>query len=196
VSATAVAAHTSAAAVGAHQIVFQLWMFLAFVLDALAVAAQTLVGAALGGHDRDRAHRVARQVTGCGLAFGTVLAVVFAALAGVLPHVFTADAAVLAEMPKAWWFFVTLQPIGGIVFVLDGVLLGAGDARFLRTANALAAVLGFLPVVWASLSLGWGLVGIWSALTVFLLIRLGNNLTRLRSGRWAVLGAETPVPAR
>jgi Na+-driven multidrug efflux pump len=62
-AATAVAAHTSAAAVGAHQIVVQLWMFLAFVLDALAVAAQTLVGAALGGHDRDQAHRVARQVT-------------------------------------------------------------------------------------------------------------------------------------
>ena len=196
VSATAVAAHTSAAAVGAHQIVFQLWMFLAYVLDALAVAAQTLVGSALGAHDRDRAHRVAWQVTRCGLVFGAALAVVFAALAGVLPHVFTADAAVLAEMPKAWWFFVALQPIGGVVFVLDGVLLGAGDAKFLRTGNALAAALGFLPVVWASLSLGWGLVGIWSALTVFLLIRLGNNLTRLRSGRWAVVGAVRATPDR
>jgi putative MATE family efflux protein len=189
VSATAVAAHTSAAAVGAHQVVFQLWMFLAFVLDALAVAAQALVGSALGGDDRERAVRVAWQVTGCGLVFGIALSAVFAALSGVLPHVFTTDAAVLVEMPKAWWFFVAVQPVGGVVFVLDGVLLGAGDAKFLRTGTAYAALLGFLPVVWASLSLGWGLVGIWSALTVFLLIRLGNGLWRLRSGRWAVLGA-------
>ncbi|GAA3436758.1 hypothetical protein GCM10018954_063670 [Kutzneria kofuensis] len=189
VSATAVAAHTSAAAVGAHQVVFQLWMFLAYVLDALAVAAQALVGSALGADDRDRAYRVAWQVTGCGLVFGIALSALFAALSGVLPHAFTTDAAVLSQMPKAWWFFVALQPVGGIVFVLDGVLLGAGDAKFLRTGNACAAVFGFLPVVWASLSLHWGLVGIWSALTVFLLIRLANGVLRLRSGRWAVLGA-------
>lgn len=189
VSATAVAAHTSAAAVAAHQVVFQLWMFLAFVLDALAIAAQALVGAALGAGDGERAHRVARQVTGCGLVFGVVLAVVFAALAGVLPHAFTADAPVLAEMPHAWWFFVALQPIGGVVFTLDGVLIGAGDAAYLRAATQGAAVVGFLPVVWASLSLGWGLVGIWSGLSLFLVLRMIALLARLRSGRWAVPGA-------
>ncbi|MET8161567.1 MATE family efflux transporter [Sphaerisporangium sp. NPDC005289] len=189
VSATAVAAHISTAAVGAHQVVFQLWMFLAFVLDALAIAAQALVGAALGARDGERARRLAWQVAGCGLLFGTVLGVVFAALAGTLPHVFTADAAVLAEMPRAWWFFVALQPVGGVVFALDGVLLGAGDAAYMRTATLCAAALGFLPVVWASLSLGWGLVGIWSGLSLFLLIRMTTQLARLRSGRWAVLGA-------
>ncbi len=195
VSGTAVAAHTSAAAVGAHQIVFQLWMFLAFVLDALAIAAQALVGSALGAGDRDSASRVAWQVTRYGLVFGLALAALFAALAPVLPPLFTSDPAVLAQVPYAWWFFVALQPVGGVVFVLDGVLLGAGDARFLRTANALAAFLGFLPVAWTSLSLGWGLVGVWSALTVFVLVRLGNNLTRLRSGRWAVIGAAVPTAA-
>lgn len=188
-SATAVAAHTSTAAVGAHQVVFQLWMFLAFVLDSLAIAAQSLVGAALGAHDRDRARRVAWQVTGYGLIFGAMLGVVFAALAGVLPHAFTADATVLAEMPTAWWFFVALQPIGGVVFALDGVLLGAGDAAYMRNATVGAAVLGFLPVVWASLHFGWGLAGIWSGLSAFLLIRMITVLARLRSGRWAVLGA-------
>ncbi|MFD1938213.1 MATE family efflux transporter [Nonomuraea mangrovi] len=189
VSATAVAAHTSAAVVGAHQVVFQLWMFLAFVLDALAVAAQALVGAALGARDGVRARRLAWQVTGCGLVFGGLLGVLFAALAGILPHAFTTDAAVLAEMPHAWWFFVALQPIGGVVFTLDGVLLGAGDAAYLRSATMCAAVLGFLPVVWASLSFHWGLVGIWSGLSVFLLVRMITVLARLRSGRWVVLGA-------
>ncbi len=190
VSATAVAAHTSTAAIGAHQVVFQLWMFLAFVLDALAVAAQALVGAALGAHDRERARQLAWQVTGCGLILGTLLGMVFAALAGTLPYAFTTDPTVLAEMSNAWWFFVALQPIGGVVFALDGVLLGAGDAAYLRTATLSAAVLGFLPVVWASLSLNWGLVGIWSGLSVFLLIRMVTVLARLRSGRWAVLGVE------
>ncbi|WP_182908167.1 MATE family efflux transporter [Microbispora sp. H13382] len=189
VSATAVAARTSAAAAGAHQVVFQLWMFLAFVLDALAIAAQALVGAALGADDAARARRLAWRVTSCGLVFGTLLGVVFAALAGPLPHVFTTDATVLAEMPQAWWFFVVLQPIGGVVFALDGVLLGAGDAAYLRTATVTGAVLGFLPVVWASLRFGWGLVGIWSGLSAFLLIRMVASLARLRSGRWAVLGA-------
>ncbi|WP_431898408.1 MATE family efflux transporter [Nonomuraea sp. bgisy101] len=189
VSATAVAAHTSAAVVGAHQVVFQLWMFLAFVLDALAVAAQALVGAALGARDGVQARRLAWQVTGCGLVFGGLLGVLFAALAGILPHAFTTDAAVLAEMPHAWWFFVALQPIGGVVFTLDGVLLGAGDAAYLRSGTMCAAVLGFLPVVWASLSFHWGLVGIWSGLSVFLLVRMITVLARLRSGRWVVLGA-------
>ncbi|WP_405143203.1 MATE family efflux transporter [Sphaerisporangium sp. NBC_01403] len=189
VSATAVAAHTSTAAVGAHQVVFQLWMFLAFVLDALAIAAQALVGASLGAHDGELARRLAWQVAGCGLVFGASLGVVFAALAGTLPHAFTTDAAVLAEMPKAWWFFVALQPIGGVVFALDGVLLGAGDVAYLRTATLGAAVLGFLPLVWASLSFDWGLVGIWCGMSVFLLIRMTTLLARLRSGRWAILGA-------
>ncbi|MEV4313451.1 MATE family efflux transporter [Actinocrispum sp. NPDC049592] len=189
ISATAVAAHTSTAAVGAHQVVFQLWMFLALVLDSLAVAAQALIGAALGADDSDRARRVAWQVTRSGLAFGTVLAVLFAALAEVLPHVFTSDPGVLAEIPNAWWFFVALQPIGGVVFALDGVLLGAGDAAYLRNATMVAAALGFLPIVWASLSFGWGLAGIWSGLSAFLLVRMVSVVSRLRSGRWAVVGA-------
>ncbi|MFI9593715.1 MATE family efflux transporter [Nonomuraea sp. NPDC052265] len=189
VSATAVAAHTSPAASGAHQVVFQLWMFLAFVLDALAIAAQALVGTALGAGEAGRARRLARQVTGCGLVFGTLLGLGFAGLAGVLPRVFTSDATVLAEMDGIWWFFVALQPIGGVVFALDGVLLGAGDVAYLRTATAAGAVLGFLPVVWASLRFGWGLAGIWTGLSVFLLVRMITLLARLRSGRWAVVGA-------
>ena len=96
----------------------------------------------------------------------------FAALAGVLPPVFTPDAAVLAVVPVAWWFFVALQPVAGVVFALDGVLLGAGDAAFLRTSTLAAAVIGFLPLIWASLAFGWGLAGIWSGLAAFMLIRL------------------------
>ncbi|SDC31522.1 MATE family efflux transporter [Actinokineospora iranica] len=189
VSATAVAARTSVGAVGAHQVVLQLWTFQALVLDSLAIAAQSLVGAALGAGEDRRATGLARQLSGYGFALGVVFAVGFAALAGVLPHVFTDDPVVLAEIPHAWWFFVALQPIAGIVFALDGVLLGAGDAKFLRTATLLAAVVGFLPLVWLSLAFGWGLVGIWLGLALFMVARLGSLVLRARSGRWAVVGA-------
>ncbi|TVT04515.1 MATE family efflux transporter [Amycolatopsis bartoniae] len=189
VSAAAVAARTSTTAVGAHQIVLQLWTFLSLVLDSVAIAAQSLVGAALGAGAQRQAHGVANQITRYGLILGCVLCVVFAALFPVLPHAFTADPGVLGEIPHAWWFFVALQPIAGVVFALDGVLLGAGDAAFLRTATLVSAALGFLPLIWISLALGWGLTGIWTGLSLFIVLRLIAVVVRWRSGRWAVTGA-------
>jgi putative MATE family efflux protein len=188
-SATAVAARFGAAAVGAHQIVLQLWAFMALVLDAVAIAAQALVGAALGGGEPRRARSVAWQVSGYGLALGIGFGALFAALAGVLPGVFTSDPAVLALVAVPWWFFAALQPVAGVVFALDGVLLGAGDAAFLRTTTLLAAVAAFLPLVWASLAFGWGLAGIWTGLAGFMLVRLAAVTLRARSDRWAVPGA-------
>jgi putative MATE family efflux protein len=188
-SAAAVAARFGAATVAAHQVVLQLWFFMALVLDAVAIAAQSLVGAALGSGDGRRARVLARQVGVYGLVLGAGFGVLFAALAGVLPRVFTGDPAVLAAMPAAWWFFAAMQPLTGVVFALDGVLLGAGDAAYLRTWTLVAAAAGFLPLIWASLAFGWGLVGIWTGLTAFVVIRLVAVLLRVRSGRWAVTGA-------
>ncbi|MBP2181934.1 MATE family efflux transporter [Amycolatopsis magusensis] len=189
VSAAAVAARTSTEAVGAHQVVLQLWTFLALVLDSVAIAAQSLVGAALGAGRQREARGIATQITRYGLVFGCALCVVFAAVSQVLPRVFTSDAGVLAEIPNAWWFFVALQPIAGVVFALDGVLLGAGDAAFLRTATLLSAAAGFLPLIWLSLAFGWGLAGIWTGLSLFMVFRLVTVLVRWRSGNWAVVGA-------
>jgi len=188
-SAAAVAARFGAATVAAHQVVLQLWFFMALVLDAVAIAAQSLVGAALGGGDVPRARALARQVGGYGLVLGTAFGVLFAALAGVLPRVFTHDPAVLAAVPAAWWFFAGMQPLAGVVFALDGVLMGAGDAAYLRTWTLAAAAGGFLPLVWASLAFGWGLVGIWTGLLLFVVLRLVAVLLRVRSGAWAVAGA-------
>jgi putative MATE family efflux protein len=188
-SAAAVAARFGAATVAAHQVVLQLWFFMALVLDAVAIAAQSLVGAALGGGDVPRARALARQVGGYGLVLGTAFGVLFAALAGVLPRVFTHDPAVLAAVPAAWWFFAGMQPLAGVVFALDGVLMGAGDAAYLRTWTLVAAAGGFLPLVWASLAFGWGLVGIWTGLLLFVVLRLVAVVLRVRSGGWAVAGA-------
>lgn len=188
-SAAAVAARFGAPSVAAHQVVLQLWNFQALVLDSLAIAAQSLVGAALGAGGGERAKGLAWRVTRYGLVLGCFFGVLFGALAWVLPHAFTNDPAVLAAIPVPWWFFVALQPIAGVVFALDGVLLGAGDAGFLRTWTLLAAGLGFLPLIWASLAFGWGLAGIWTGLAMFMLIRLASVLARTYSDAWAVLGA-------
>lgn len=193
VSAASVAARTSAAAVAAHQVVLQLWTLLSLVLDSLAIAAQSLVGASLGAGRADEARTLARRVSWSGLALGVGTGVLFAALARVLPLAFTTDAGVLAQIPHAWWFFVGLQPVAGLVFAVDGVLLGAGDAAYLRTVTLLAAVVGFLPLVWLSLALHWGLTGIWSGLAAFMIVRLVAALARLGTGRWAVVGSTVPA---
>ena len=79
-------------------------------------------------------------------------------------------------------------PIAGVVFAIDGVLLGAGDARFMRTATLVSALVGFLPLIWLSLAFGWGLLGIWSGLTTFMVLRLAFVGWRVLSGRWLVAG--------
>jgi putative MATE family efflux protein len=188
VSAAAVAARFGAAALGAHQVALQIWNFLALVLDALAIAAQALVGAALGAGRSADAKIVAKRVTVFSAAAAGALAAVLAVGAGILPELFTDDRSVLAAIGVPWWFLVGQLPVAGVVFALDGVLLGAGDAAFMRTATVVSALVGFLPLVWLSLAFGWGLAGIWSGLSVFIVLRLILVGWRAASGRWAVPG--------
>lgn len=188
VSAAAVAARFGAAALAAHQIVLQLFSFLALALDSLAIAAQALVGAALGAFDVRHAKSVVGRVTVFSVVAAAVLAVGLARGARLLPGLFTNDAAVLAATWVPWWFLVAQLPIAGIVFALDGVLLGAGDTAFMRTATVVSALVGFLPLVWLSLAFGWGLGGIWSGLTASLVLRLVFVGWRALSGRWVRAG--------
>lgn len=193
VSAAAVAARFGAASVAAHQLVLQLWNFLALALDALAIAAQTLTGAALGAGDAAGARGIARRVTRWSEVFSLALAACFAAGALLIPRLFTSDPQVLDRTHVVWWFFVALIPVAGIVFALDGVLLGAGDAAYLRTTTLTAALAGFLPAIWLSLAFDWGVAGIWSGLAAFMVLRLIAVMWRTLSGRWARVGAEVPA---
>lgn len=192
-SAAAVAARFGAASVAAHQVVLQLWNFVALALDSLAIAAQALVGAALGSSDRAGARRLAWRITAWSTIFAAALALVFLLGSDVIPGLFTGDAAVLDQIGVAWWFFVAIMPLAGVVFALDGVLLGAGDAAFLRTATLASALFGFLPLIWCSLVWDWGLAGIWTGLTVFIVFRMVAVVWRTLSGRWAVTGADRQV---
>ncbi|NMO52489.1 MATE family efflux transporter [Actinoplanes sp. TBRC 11911] len=188
-SATAVASRFGAEAVGAHQIALQLWFFSALALDAVAIAAQSLVGAALGAGDAGAARDVARRVT----IAGGLAAIVFALLATAghdrIPGWFTPDQGVHEQAAIVWPWFIGLLPFAGIVYALDGVLIGAGDVRFLRNATLLAALLGFLPMIWLAYGLELGLGGVWAGLGLFILLRFVTIVVRWRNGRWAVVGA-------
>ncbi|MEV7226428.1 MATE family efflux transporter [Polymorphospora sp. NPDC051019] len=188
-SATAVAARFGAASVAAHQIAVQLFFFTALALDAVAIAAQSLVGAALGGGDADGARWLARRIALLGVACGLVFAVLIAVGSGVVPGWFSPDPAVRDQAMLAWPWFVAMQPLAGVVFALDGVLIGAGDVRYLRNLTLVATLGGFLPAIWAAYALDLGLGGIWAGLVLMVVIRLVGLLLRTRSGRWAVVGA-------
>ena len=188
-SATAVAARFGAATIGAHQIAIQLWFFTALVLDALAIAAQALVGAALGGDDAEGARWLARRITVISGVCGIGFAVLIGAGAGVIPSWFSEDPQVRDQALVAWPWFVGMLPVAGVVFALDGVLIGAGDVRYLRNLTIIAALGAFLPAIWIGYALDLGLAGIWAGLSLFMLARLVALLLRMRSGRWAVVGA-------
>ena len=139
--AAGVAARAGTAQLGAHQIALQLFFFLALVLDAYAIAAQTLVGHALGAGRPDEARATARRVARWGLGTGRPRRrVVLLALRDLLLPLFTDDPAVLAQAEVVWWFLAGMQPLAGVVFALDGVLMGAGDVGYLRTVTIGSAV--------------------------------------------------------
>ncbi|MBY4400545.1 MATE family efflux transporter [Rhodococcus fascians] len=189
-SAAAVASRFGAASVAANQVVLHLWNLVSLMLDSLAIAAQTLVGAALGAGRTEDARALARRLTAWSTVFAVVLAAVFAAGQPVVPGLFTTDVSVIDQMQAIWWIFVAIIPVAGVVFALDGVLLGSGDAAFLRNATMACAIVGFLPFIWSALVFDWGVVGIWLGLGVFVCLRMVAVAGRVLSGKWLVTGSD------
>ena len=185
---TAVAARMGTVTVAAHQIARELWTMSAFVLDGFAIAGQAMIGTALGAGRGDEARDVAWRLLRWGIGFGVLVGLGYLALAGVLPRVFTNDAGVLAAVGAVWVIVAAVQPIGGIAFVLDGVLMGAGDFRFLLWSTALASLGVLAPVCLIALRLGWGLRGVWVGMSMMLVVRAVLTVWRLRSGTWSRVG--------
>lgn len=187
-SAAAVASRLGAGPLAAHQIALQLFMFLALVLDSVAIAAQSLVGESLGAGRRDEARAVAWRVAGYGGVAGTAFAAVLLVTHDVLPRLFTSDAEVLAMTGLIWPWLAATQVAAGVVFALDGVLIGAGDVRFLRDVTLVSTIGGCLPLVWLAHLAGWGLPGVWAGLLAFVVIRLGGMVLRVAGQRWTEAG--------
>ncbi|PRQ12619.1 MATE family efflux transporter [Corynebacterium sp. 13CS0277] len=184
-SAAAVAGRFGAAALGAHQVLLQLWNFLALSLDSLAIAAQALTGAALGAASASAAQRTGWTITKFSAGLGVCLAALLALGYQLIPRIFTTDDTVLADMRAVWPLLVVMVLLGGVVFALDGVLLGASDAAFLRTATVASVLLGFLPGVWLAWVTDSGLVGVWCGLVAMMVLRLVAVTVRFHRGRWA-----------
>lgn len=175
------------------QVVFTIFSAAAFALDALAIAAQALIGKSLGaGDDTDAKHVLGRTVA-WGTWFGVIVGALIAALSGVIGLVFTGDSAVASLIQPALIVLAIAQPLAGVVFVLDGVLIGAGDARFLAIAGGLNLV-AFLPALWIVAATGVdGAAGlVWLAVAffgVYMLARFATLGLRVRTGRWLTVGA-------
>ena len=184
---TAVASRISDAALASHQVAFQIWTFLALMLDAIAIAGQALVGRYLGADDGRHARAVARRMLELGVGAGVVIGLVVAATRPWLVIPFTDDAAVRGLSEQVLWFVAALQPVAAVVFVLDGILIGAGDARYLALAMVVASV-GYGGLLVVAIESGAGLLWLWGAFVVWVLLRwLGLHL-RFRSDRWIVTG--------
>ena len=187
VLAGAVATRFGEAAIGAHQVAFQLWIFLALVLDSVAIAGQIIVGRELGAGRREDAYGASERMIWLSVGLGGAFALVVLALGGVLPRAFTGDASVLDEAALLWPFFALMQPLNGAVFALDGILIGAGDGPFLA-GSMVAAFLACATVLLAALAGDWGIRGVWIALVLLILVRLTLMTARFRRGRWLVTG--------
>jgi putative MATE family efflux protein len=187
VLAGAVATRFGDASIAAHQIAFQLWIFLALVLDSVAIAGQIIVGRELGGGRRDEAYGAGQRMIWLSVGLGGAFAALMLVLSSVLPRAFTGDAAVIDEAALLWPLFAIMQPLNGAVFALDGILIGAGDGPFLA-GSMVAAFLACTAVLVASLVGDWGIRGVWAALVLLILVRLTLMTARFRRGRWLVTG--------
>ena len=183
--AGAIVTRSGDASIAAHQIAFQLWLFLALVLDAIAIAGQVLVGRGLGAGDTERAYAASARMIWLAVYAGAAFAVALVLLEPLVPRLFTSDALVLERAGAIWLLFALMQPLNGAVFALDGILIGAGDGPYLAGSMAVAfAVSAALSLT--AYAFDWGIVGVWCALVALIVVRLVLMWWRFRSRRWLV----------
>jgi putative MATE family efflux protein len=188
--AGAVAGRMGDAQLGAYQVSFQLWLLLALVLDALAIAGQIIVGRELGAAEAERAYAASARMIGLAVTSGAVFAVTLVLLSGTLPHAFTSDVDVLHQCALLWPVFALTQPFGGAVFALDGILIGAADGAYMAASMVLAFLVCAAALLVAHVTEA-GIRGVWLALLVLILARLTLLGLRFRRRRWLVTGWAT-----
>ncbi|MFF5357992.1 MATE family efflux transporter [Streptomyces scabiei] len=186
--ATAVAARLGDEDIAAHQIILSLWSLLAFALDAIAIAGQAIIGRYLGAGDAQGAREACRRMVQWGIATGFVLGLLVLLARPLFIPLFTDDPAVQKAALPALIVVALAQPVSGIVFVLDGVLMGAGDGPYLARAMLLTLAV-FVPAALLVPALGAGLTALWGAMTLMMATRMLTLWLRSRSGLWIVTGA-------
>jgi putative MATE family efflux protein len=188
VVATAAAAHLGTAQAAAYAVGSRIWLFLAFALDAIAIAGQAITGRYLGACDVAGTRAATRRMVEWGVGCGVVLGLVILAVRPWLPALFTHDPAVRRLLLSSLIIIALMQPIGGAAFVLDGVLIGAGDGPYLAVAQTIA-MLAFVPAIWLAFASGGSLSGLWAAIALWITARLITLATRAYGRSWLVTGA-------
>lgn len=184
----AVAARIGVAELAAHQVVLQVWGTLALALDAVAIAGQSLTGRFLGAGDIARARGAARRMIELDVVFGVVAAVAIVAARDPISRLFSTDDAVVSASAFILLFVAAQQPINGLVFALDGILIGAGDLAYLARTMVMATIV-FAALAITVLLFDAGLGWLWAALGVFMLLRARFLWIRWRNDDWLVTGA-------
>ncbi len=199
--ATAIAARIGEVELAAHQVGVQVWSTLALALDAVAIAGQALTGRWLGAGEVTRAKEAARRMIELDVAVGVFAGLVILAARQPIASVFSADPDVVAAISYVLVFVAMVEPINGYVFALDGILIGAGDLRYLGWSMSLVAVafmtmaavllnsetlFGIDAVLQGRSGLGW----LWTALGLFMGLRGLAVWWRWRSDRWIVTGTD------
>jgi putative MATE family efflux protein len=186
--ATVVATRLGTDEIAAQQVAMVLWTFLGLALDAVAIAGQAIIGRKLGASDIAGAKAATRRMVEWGIGAGLLLGLLVAAGRPLYIPLFTPDAAVREQLLAVLLLVALAQPVSGIVFTLDGVLMGAGDGPYLAW-SMLATLLVFTPAALAVPALDLGLPGLWWAMLLFMVVRLLFLAGRARGGAWLVTGA-------
>ncbi len=184
----AIAARIGDDDLAAHEIAFQLWNILALSLDAVAIAAQALIGRALGAGDAQEAKRLGNRMIHWGWWAGVGLGTVVLLTSPIVPQIFSDDPAVTGLAGFLLLHVAFWQPVNGVAFALDGILIGAGDLRFLALGMAVAStilVAGGLLVLHLDAGIGW----LWAALGVWMTVRAATLVWRFRGQKWQIVGA-------
>ena len=185
---TAIAARQGNAAIAAHQIAFRAWTLLAFALDAIAIAGQAITGRYLGAGDVAGARSATNRMIGWGVVYGMIFGAVLVAAIPLLPAVFSAAPDVRRLLPAVLLVAAAQQPVAGVVFVLDGVLIGAGDQDYLALAGLATLVVFGIAAACVHAWHG-GLVALWLAYSVWLVARFVTLTLRASGSAWLVTGA-------
>jgi len=173
------------------QIALTVFSTLAFVLDALAIAGQAMIGHGLGASDLPRVRAITTRLLQFGVGGGALLGILIAALSPVLPFIFTTDDTISGALTVLLLVMAFGIPLAGYVFVLDGVLIGAGDAKYLALTG-LVNLAVYLPLLWAvsGLSGTAGIAWLWAAFGFgYIGARAVTLGLRARGDRWIVTGA-------
>ncbi|MCG2429770.1 MATE family efflux transporter [Aequorivita xiaoshiensis] len=175
--------------VAAHTIAFNIWIFTAFFLDGYGAAGNILSGKLLGERNYKSLWKLTKKVSFYNLLVSTALVVIGILLYEPLGLIFNKDETVLTILYGMFFMVLISLPLNALAFTLDSIFKGLGEMKYLRNVLLGATFLGFIPVLYFSKYMGWGLLGIWIAMNVWVAYRGVALLVKFRRKYIPLIGS-------